>query len=105
MEGQGDMASARQCDRQAMDIWDAIGVEHKSASSIVGALRREGLDLIRHGKPILAVTGYMQHVPQFYKNSLQRGICFMQLDQLLVAMDTIKLWAQACFLAGEASRT
>jgi len=102
MEGQGEWASARQSDEHAMAMWDAIGTGHKSASSVISAWRREGIQLMRDGKPTLAVIGSMRHAPEFYKNSLQeRGISFMRLDQLLVAMDTIKLWAEACFLAAD----
>lgn len=43
LEAQGDWAGARQHDKKAIAIWDAIGTGHKSASSIVGTWRREGI--------------------------------------------------------------
>ena len=66
MEGQGEWASARQSDEHAMAMWDAIGTGHKSASSVIGAWRREGIQLMRDGKPTLAIIGSMRHAPEFY---------------------------------------
>jgi len=54
MEGQGEWARARQFDKKASAMWEHTEVRSREASTILSAVRREGLELIREGDPVAA---------------------------------------------------
>ena len=93
LEGHGEWARARQCDKQALIFWKSQ--PNKGLSMSVRC--RDCLALIRKGK-FLDACRRMQGAVFFYINNMDPGLNFTQLDQVLSAMVTIKVWAEACFL-------
>lgn len=69
LEGRGDWAGARQCDNEAMECWTKVSDE--LVPELLGAFRRSGLELMRQGKPDLAIVGDLCYAEYFYTTALE----------------------------------
>ena len=99
LEGQGEWTRARQYDKQAVAIWSQPPLE-KPFSEIMSALRREAIDLIREGRPELAITSKLHTARYYYTTNVELyGINPSHNIELRPLMAALKVWAEACFLA------
>lgn len=89
MEDQGDRGRARQYDRQAWSLWAPCKGKFVDGT-IASALRREGLDLLKRGKPMEAVAR-LENARHFYIDSLETGIHFMYISGLMSTMAAVKV--------------
>lgn len=65
----------------------------------MSAKRSEGLELIREGDPA-AARKKLAFVESYYANAIEKAAMnFNHLTNLLAAMATLKVWAEACLLA------
>lgn len=94
LEGQGDWARARECDKKAFALREELVVSGDN----MNALRRDGMDLLREGN-FFDAWFRMRDAVVFYINLLKEGgINYLQIHELMPTKHTIKVWAEACFL-------
>jgi tetratricopeptide (TPR) repeat protein len=98
LEGQGEWTSARQSDEQALTFWES----QPRRGVYMSVLRRDGLVLIREGKLWTLANGCSRRFTSYKMQLDLGGINWTHLGEVLVAMATIKVWAEACFLTADA---
>jgi len=69
----------------------------------ISAFRGSALEFMRQGKPDLAIVSDLCEAAYFYTPALEMyGINPVQFEFFRPAMEALKVWIEACFLAGDA---